>query len=449
LHTMNLENAAYYRMRLSLMLADSLAAPFPQATPRRIHKTLSLPGKATAVIGMRRAGKTTFLHQIRRERKEQGIPNERLPYINFEDERIAGMQAEHLHLFVEEYYRSYPAFRNTETVSWFFDEIHTVPGWERFIRRLLDTEKVEIFLSGSSAALLSREVATSMRGRGWEVIIHPFSFGEFLRHHGYEIPNRHDSITSAQRSGLEHALRSYLRIGSFPEVQGLDEPDRFALLQQYVDVTVLRDVMERHGITNVVALRWLVRHLLGNPGGSFSAEKFYRDLKSQGIAVSRDTMHQMLSALEDCFLVRICWLDSASERRRMVNPRKVYPVDMGLIPVFDRMGKTQIGHALKTAVRIELERRNMEVSYVRTRSGYEVDFLARRAGEKPCLIQVCSEIDSPRTIEREVRSLHASAAEYPGASLHLVILTGEPIFGLPEDVNLHPAPLWLLGAWSE
>jgi len=153
------------RQRLAEKLAGSLTAPLPTATPRRVRGTVSLPGKATAVIGMRRAGKTTFLHQLRRERLAAGVARERLPYINFEDEVLAGMEAAQLGFLVDEYYRQYPALRGRETVTWCFDEIQVVPGWERFVRRLLDTEQVEIFVSGSSAALLSREVATSTTRR--------------------------------------------------------------------------------------------------------------------------------------------------------------------------------------------------------------------------------------------------------------------------------------------
>jgi len=441
---METDTTSLYRARLGEMLADSLAAPLPEATPRRVYGTVSLPGKATAVVGMRRAGKTTFLHQLRRQRQERGVARERLPYINFEDERLGGLTAAHLHLLVEEYYRRYPAFRGREVVTWCLDEVQVVAGWERFVRRLLDSEKVEVFLSGSSAALLSREVATSMRGRGWEVVIHPFSFEEYLRHHGQEVPRRLDAMTSAERSRLENALLSYLDAGGFPEAQGLAPAERLTLLSQYVDVAMLRDVVERHGVSNVAGLRWLVRHLLGNPCGLFSVEKFYAGLKSQGIAISRDTVHQLVGHLEDCFLVRTSWVEAASERRRMVNPRKAYPVDPGLIPPFDRTGRANRGHALETAVRIELERRRMETTYVRTREGYEVDFLARRAGEKPALIQVCAELDDRETREREVRALKSAAAEHPRASLHLVTLTPESAVGIPEDVQVRSAAVWLL-----
>jgi predicted AAA+ superfamily ATPase len=396
---------------------------------------------------MRRAGKTTFLHQVRRQRLEQGIARERLAYINFEDERLAGFTVEDFSILVEEYYRRFPALRGSETVTWCFDEIQVVPGWERFVRRLLDTEKVEVFISGSSAALLSREIATSMRGRAWEVVIFPFSFEEYLRHHGYDLPERVDLLSSRERSALQAALREYLVSGGFPEAQGLDLGDRFRLLSDYVDVAILRDVVERHAVSNVVSLRWMVRQLLGNPGGRFSVEKFYRTLKSQGIAVARDTLYELLAYLEDCFLVRLTWVEATSERRRMVNPRKAYPVDPGLIPVYDRSGKANLGHALETAVRVELERQHMDVRYVRTDEDIEVDFLARSPEGEKALIQVCADLRDLGTHDREVRALLAAAEEHPDASLTLVTLTPEAARGVPDNIELQDAAVWFLEPW--
>src|SRR4029453_17479141 len=146
----------------------------------------------------------------RRERGNGGGP---LPYINFEDERLAELKAQDLHLLIEEYYRRFPALRGREIVTWCFDELQVVAGWERFIRRLLDTEKVEVFLSGSSAALLSREIATAMRGRAWEVVIHPFSFEESLHHHGHVVPQLPDFLPAAERSALERTCLGYLVAG--------------------------------------------------------------------------------------------------------------------------------------------------------------------------------------------------------------------------------------------
>ena len=433
------------KQALTEKLADSLTDPLPEGTPRRVFGAVGLPGKATAVVGMRRAGKTTFLHQLRRERMERGTPREALPYVNFEDERLADLKANQLGFLIEEYGRRFPDAFERGTVMWCFDEIQVVPGWERFVRRLLDTGRCEVLVTGSSAALLSREVATALRGRAWEVPIYPFSFAEALRHQGREIPASPGFLASRERARIERAFADWLVVGGFPEAQGLNTASRHQLLRDYVDVAMLRDVVERHGVSNVTGLRWLVRHLLGHAAAAFSVEKLYASLKSQGVAIAKDTVHQLLAHLEDCFLVRIVWMESTSERQRMVNPRKAYPVDPGLIPVSDRSGRSNTGHALETAILIELERRRYEATYVRTPSGYEVDFLARDPEGHEELIQVCADASDPGTADRELRALHEAAKQHPRAQKRLLTLTRD---GAPaeatSDVDVQPAYEWML-----
>jgi hypothetical protein len=164
--------------------------------------------------------------------------------------------------------------------------------------------------------------------------------------------------------------------------------------------------------------------------------------------VSRDTLYQLLGHLEDCFLVRLTWMEATSERQRMVNPRKVHPVDPGLIPVFDRSGKANLGHALESAVRIELERRRADVRYVRTGEGFQVDFLARWAAGGEALIQVAAELNEPGTREREVRALLAAAEERPRARPQLVTLTPESATDVPERIQVIDAAIWLIAADS-
>lgn len=180
------------------------------------------------------------------------------------------------------------------------------------------------------------------------------------------VPGKAVAVIGAQRSSLEKDLLDYLAAGGFPESQGLNQRDRNELLRGYVDVALLRDVVERHAVSHPVALRWMVRQLLGNAAGSFSVNKFHGDLKSQGIPIAKDTLHSYLGYLEDAFLVRMVSIAADSERRRMVNPRKVYPIDPGLIPLFDRSGKSNRGHALETCMMLELDRRGAEVGYVHT-----------------------------------------------------------------------------------
>lgn len=430
------------RQALADQLAESLRSEPAPFTPRQVQGRIWFPGKATVVVGMRRAGKTTFLHQLRQGGRVDPSTSH-APFISFEDERLAGLQAEQLGFIVEEFGRI--SGQSADAPLWCLDEIQLVPGWERFVRRLLDGGRGRVVVSGSSAALLSREIATALRGRAWQVLMHPFSLPEVLRHRGVDIPSQPGVRSAAERADIEREFRAWLVAGGFPEAQGLDVASRHQLLRDYVDVAMLRDIVERHRVTNVAGLRWLVRHLLGNAASLFSVEKFHAVLKSQGIAIGRDTVHQLLGHLEDCFLVRLVWMESKSERQRMVNPRKVYPVDPGLIPVFDRTGRANVGHALETAVLIELERRRCEVTYVRTAQGYEVDFLVRSPDGHRQLIQVCADASDPTTAARELRALDAASEEYPDAAMRLLTLTRDALpDGLPAGVVGQPAYAWML-----
>jgi predicted AAA+ superfamily ATPase len=345
---------------------------------------------------------------------------------------------------VEEFFRLNPAWRDTRRACFFLDEIQLISGWEMFARRLLDSENIELYLSGSSARLLSREVATSMRGRAMEAIVSPFSFRETLRHAGREPGPSVARLTKAQRSRHDRDLLDYLAHGGFPEAQGLDSRNRLELLRTYVDVVLLRDVVERHNLSQPQILRWMVQQLLGNTAGAFSINKFHADLKSRGVAVSKDTLHSLLAHLEDAFLLCSIEIATDSERRRQVNPRKVYPIDTGLCALFDRSGKANIGHMLETAVLHELQRRAANVTYVKTPSGFEVDFYARGSSGDEMLIQVCASLDDPATLFREVRALQDAAEQFPGAQRVLIALDVPAAVQIPKEIQLVRAADWLL-----
>lgn len=429
---------------LRLKLAESLAAE-PPALTRRDVRLPAVPGKAFAVIGVRRGGKTSFLEQCRADRLADGRIRETQLLISLEDERLAGRSVADLGWMLGEHDRQFPGLREAGGMTIYLDEVQTVPGWEGLVRRLIDQGGIELFISGSSAKLLSREVATSLRGRAMEVLVHPFSFREALRHARAEPLEPVARLRPTDLASLDQRLRRYLAEGGFPEAQGATPRDRAALLGGYVDVVVLRDVIERHAVSNPLALRWIERQLLANPGGAFSVKKHHDTLRSQGISVGKDTLHAYLAYLEDAFLVRTVSMHSASERQRMVNPRKAYPVDPGLIALFERTGRSHRGRALETAVLLELERRSYEVAYVRTVEGFEVDFLAHRAGDVTLLVQVCLESEGDETWERELRALISAAATHPEARPLLVTLDAvPPSRPLPRGIAWIPAVRWFL-----
>lgn len=425
--------------------AAVLASPRLKATRRDVALP-AVPGKVHAVIGMRRAGKTTFLRQLQEDWRISEPP-ERVLYLGFDDDRLADLPSEQLSLLLEEYYRRYPELRGKKEVRWLLDEIQLVGGWERFVRRVMDTERVEVVVSGSSAKMLSREVHTSLRGRGMETVIRPFSFREFLRHRGGELTKSVREFTAADRSRIEKEFREYLVVGGFPEAQGLARDVRVDLLQGYVDTVLFRDIAERHGVTQLAALRWLTRQCLRNPAGSLSVHRLYLDLKAQGLGVAKDALHAMMGHLQDAFLISAVALATDSERRRNSNPRKIYPVDAGLIGAFDRSGRSNIGHALETVVLHELERRKAEIGYVRTSEGYEVDFHARYADGSEELIQVCADTGSNETQAREMRALQDAAKEFPRAKRRLLTLTVDQFQPSPgKGIVSRPVYEWLLSA---
>jgi len=435
-------------MPLHPVLLEKLnAALAPTPTPpltRRDARLPVVPGKMHAVIGMRRAGKTSFLRQLQAARRES-LPPERTVFVSFDDDRLAELTVEQLALLLEEYYRRYPELRGRETVHWFLDEIQLVEGWERFVRRVLDSEQVEIVVSGSSARMLSREVHTSLRGRGMATVIRPFSFRELLRHRGEEPDKEAARWTAAERSLVEKRFHEYLLAGGFPETQGLASALRIELLQGYVDTVLFRDVVERYGVSQVAALRWLVRQCLRNPAGSFSVHRLHLDLKAQGHGVAKDAVHAMLGHLLDAFLLSSVPLATDSERQRNSNPRKLYPVDPGLIRAYDTSGRSNLGHALETTVLNELEHRKAEVAYVKTAEGFEVDFHVRHLAGAEELVQVCADPSSATTTERELRALTQATLTYPHATRRLLVLTRDQAIPIEATgVSVQPAYEWLL-----
>lgn len=434
-------------------LSDALLPLAATNLTRRDAVLPAVPGKAHAVIGMRRAGKTCFLKQLLAERRAHGPP-ERSIYLSFDDDRLAGIDASQLDALLEEYFRRYPEIRRKDgrkgRAAWFLDEIQLVEGWDRFVRRVLDTESIDIVVSGSSARMLSREIHSSLRGRAMATVIAPFSFREALRHRGEEPSVRADRLTTAARSAVEKRLREYLVVGGFPEAQGsgkrpLIRATRIALLQGYVDTVLFRDVIERHAVSQVAALRWIIRHVLRNPCGSFSANKLHADLRSQGHNVAKDTVHALLDHLIDAFVIAAVPVATDSERRRNTNPRKVYPADPGLIDAFDTSGRPNTGHALETAVYNELSRRGADVTYVKTNDGFEVDFLARHPDGRQELIQVCADATDATTWQRETRALDAAHAEHPRAERTVIVLDAAAARALKHPkTQMLPAHQWLL-----
>jgi len=427
---------------LEELIADFHERSLPALTRRHVELPW-LPNKIDTVIGMRRSGKTWLLFQIISDLLSNEIPKESILYLNLEDERLLPMTASDLRQIPDIYYRRYPHLRD-RSCTFFFDEIQNIPGWEQFIRRLLDTENIHICLTGSSAKLLSREIATSLRGRSIATEIFPFSFLEALEHAGIDTGGG-KRPGAKKRALLENRLVAYLLEGGFPEVQKIDAEYRVRILQDYLDVVILRDLVERHQISNIFPLRYMIRHLLNATASLFSVNKFYNDLKSQGIRCGKNTLHEYLGYLSDTYLFFQVYVHTHSERVRMVNPRKIYAIDPGLVRACSRSIRTDWGHLLENFVFLELRRSSAVIEYYRTKKGREVDFLVTGRGGQKSLVQVSADMKEPVTRQRELRSLLEAMKECKLRQATVVTLNQEEKLETEAGlIHILPASLWAL-----
>lgn len=432
---------------LSFLIADFHSRTLPTVVPRDIHAPM-LPGKATTFIGMRRSGKTYAMFDLMQRQLAKGTPREHMIYLNLEDERLGTPTAETLDRALELFYRRSPSARDTRSFV-FFDEIQVVPDWERFVRRILATENVQVVLSGSSAKLLSTDIATSLRGYSFAVEVLPFGLLEVMRAAGEEIASTPWPPGATDRSRAANRLDAHLVTGGFPEVLNVHPFDRVQILQGYVETVMLKDVAERHNVTNLVAMRHLVQALFSANANEFSVSKLHGTLIGQGVRVSKQTLLEYLGHLADAYLVFLVGMRSRSEKQRLVNPRKVYAVDPGLAAAMYSGGATNLGAQLENFVYLQIRRSRgvlagSSVSYYRTRSGHEVDFAVEPLvpEDRLALIQTCTSLAAAPTREREIRALTEAMTE-TGVDESLIVTMSER-----ESIETAAGKIRVVPAWE-
>lgn len=430
---------------LDVLISEFQEHPLPDLVPRAIEMPDS-PNLAATLIGMRRSGKTYAMFDVMRRLEASGVPRGRMLYLNLEDERLGEPSLETLQDALEQFFRRFPESRTARS-HLFFDEIQAVPGWERFARRVMDTEDARLYLTGSSAKLLSSEVASAFRGRSLAVEVLPFGLDELASARGLDL-RRTWPPGAAARSRAAAIVDDYLRDGGFPEALSASGLARVQLLHGYVELVILKDVVERYGAENFVALRHLARALLAGNAGPFSVSRFHGTLVSQGMKVTKQTLLTYLDHLTDAYLVFLVSARTRSYRQRMVNPRKVYAVDPGLAAAMNLGGARNTGAQLEDLVYLELRRQrgrlaDETIAYHRTDSGREVDFVVEPLleGESLMLMQVCADPEDPATKQREVNALAEAMSELGVGSSTIVTLAHSERIETPTG-RIRMVPAW-------
>jgi len=425
---------------ISQLIDDFHERTLPELVPR--NKEFSeVKGKAEVVIGMRRAGKTWFCYQKIKELLGSGIKKEQILYLNFEDDRLLEFNVNNFQEILDVYFGKYPEHRNVRCY-FFFDEIQRIDQWEMFIRRLLDTENLQIFITGSSAKLLGSEIATSLRGRSLPIEIFPFSFEEYLKFHGL-FSDRPKTFGANTSSILRKAVKDYMEAGGFPEVQKTDLDVRIEILQGYIDSVLLKDIIERHKVSNVLVLKHLVRHIMNSSGGQFSVNKFFNTMKRMSIKCTKNSLYEYLDHLTDAFMFYKVPIHSRSEKSRLINPAKIYTIDTGLLNAMTFRNSNNCGQSLETLVFMHLRRGGYDVDYLNTKDGREVDFFTRdRISGETQLIQVCWEMSDKKTFARELHGLKSAMDELSLPTGTIVTWDDETV--IENKIKIIPIWKWLL-----
>jgi len=384
-----------------------------RSVPRVISRDLQVPlgsGKVVVLTGIRRSGKTSLLFEAINRLLATGVSRERIVYLNLEDDRIFPVIASELDSILQAHAELHPELAG-ENKYLFLDEVQAVVGWERFVRRVYDGGDWEVYVTGSSSRLLRKDVASPMRGRSLHLEVYPLNFPEFLRFREVEVKTK----SRASEAKVIQCLEEYLEVGGFPEVVLAKAEWRGAILQEYADLILYKDLIEGFGIGNTHVLKLLLKQCMGHPASYFSPNKFYSTLRSMGVKVGKDTLYTYLDHLEEAFVVFPVQKWDRSLRVRSMNPSKIYVIDTGLAGRFSVTPDR--GKRLENAVFHHLHRQQRELYYLA--NGHEVD-LARADDCPKAAWNVTWSAHDPETRERETRSLEWARNRYPEIETALV-----------------------------
>jgi predicted AAA+ superfamily ATPase len=429
---------------LKQIICDEQSLALPLLTARDL-KLVFVPEMALTIVGARRCGKSYRTLQYVRDLVDKGLKRENVCRVLFNDHRLINIPSDQLHCIDNAYYSLYPEKRRSEKVVFVFDEIHRIAGWEDYILYLLAEPNHAVLITGSTSRLLSGNIASALRGKNFPVNLWPFSFSEFIRHHGVDS----DVVSTGGQVRLRNMFSRYISQGGFPGLLNAPESEYRRLLQTYWDTMVLRDVIEAHADANIniSAFNALVSELISRVGCPMTIKRVMACLSERGISCGINSLYQYLAFMREAFMLETVEFYSPSEKIRHRNYRKVYCVDWALANAVAPGAGIDITRQLENMIYVELRRRNCRVSYFRTRNDYEIDFVATSASDNSIsLIQVAWSLDKPEVLEREVRAL-VSSAEYLNADdIFIITNDDEKVIKCGAmNIKVLPAWKWLVG----
>ena len=382
--------------------------PLPTIIPRDISLDAEL--RPQIVIGSRRIGKTYLLFQKMQELMENGVKKSQILYINFENYVFSDLNFKEILELLKIFWEIFPE-SIAQQIHLFFDEIQVIDKWETAMRSLTMFKKYPIYISGSSSKLLHFEIATSFRGRATPIFIYTLSFREFLRFKKFPTPKNLNNLGLKEKAKLNVLFKEYFEYGGYPEVVlAKDIYKKKELLQNYYDLIIYKDLIERYRIRNEHVIKEFIITLIKTTGREISVRKIYNDFKSRGIVTSVDTLYRYLSILEDAGIFYTLNRYDLSFRREMNYKPKIYVHDNGLLSLFS---KEDYSTKIENITFMHLKRRSYfeplsKIYFWKTKKNKEIDFLLLDRDKIIDLIQATYEMEKPETRKREITSLTES-----------------------------------------
>lgn len=407
-----------------------------KALPNVIERNIKLPlnvNKIVSVVGPRRSGKTYLLFETIKKLREI-IPSERIVYINFEDERL-DLKKDELNLILEGYKELYPKIKLSE-VYFFFDEIQNLPAWDLFLKRLFELETKNIYITGSNSRFLSKEIATSLRGRSITYEVFPLNFEEFLRFKNF-IWEEKDIYDLEKRNLIKNFFQEYFTWGGYPEIVFLKEEEvKLKILQEYFEVMLFRDLVERYNFKNIPLVKYFLKRIVENVTSPLSINNIYNELKALGYKTSKDTLHKILDAAESVYFIRLLEKYSPSVLKRELSQKKAYIVDNGYITSLSFLNNKS--KLLENLVFNELKRIFKDIFYFKNKK--ECDFIIFNQN-KPIPIQVSYVLENERTLKREVEAL-IKISKYFSINIAYLITYDDENEIKEDDIIVKIIPAW-------
>ena len=376
------------------------------------------------ITGIRRCGKSTLLQQIRSTQTEKDY------YINFDDERLVSFKVEDFQILLEVFHELFG-----EQKTFYFDEIQNVEQWERFVRRLHDTGN-KVYITGSNARMLSRELGTHLTGRYLSCELYPFSFKEFILLKNPDLLGKNYYKTSVKAEFLS-LFHEYFNNGGFPNF--IKTGDELALKTLFENI-LYRDIMVRNNITNEKEIKELVYYLAGN----YARLSTNSELTEIIGVKNSTTVKNYLGFLADSYLVFQTSKYDYSVSKQIINPKKSYFIDTGLVRRVGFSFSANLGHLLENLVFIELLRRGGKTVYYH-KKGQECDFVLVEDKTVTTAIQVTYEMPSEKTRKREIDGLLDAMNAYKLQSGLIITDDSEDeIMETGKKITIIPAWKWLL-----